>query len=542
MAASSRAQSGTADGGSQAEAKPEAEGVPVFRSTTTLVYLDVTVLDKKGRPVVTGLSKDDFSITEDSKPQRIFSFEAPTDAEDRDAGSAPAGRNDGSGGGSKADAAAPGLRPEETQTIIVLDLLNTQFKDFAFVRDQTRKFLLKQPETLPQATELMVLGNSAPKVLQGLTHSRSELVAALDHLPVIVPYKAEYRINFIGELIRQSYDALQQIAIENRGVAGRKNVIWIGAGPPNITMERLPDSQIEVVRRYVRHTVNLLVEARISLFEISPEFEVFADAVETKSQMAAVGAPLDQTTTYAPFSRGENWFAEFAPDTGGQVFNENDVGVAIDKSLELGSMYYTLTYQPPEGEADGRFRRIKVTLRNPDLQVVTKKGYFSREKGELLESDNRTVDMLRDVSLATIAFPALNVRIAGVVRHTDAQTAEFTVEFQDPKLHWMAADGGKSSTTVIVEAVSRSGHDDVLDSRVAKFYLLAASQDADDLAGVKPEVRMTLPIPRGMKNVRLALATEGGERIGSVDVDRKEIDAATATPTPQPQLRARKND
>ncbi len=57
------------------QAAPDTD--PTLRVTRTLVFLDVTVLDKKGRPVVTGLTKDDFSITEDRKPQSIFSFEAP---------------------------------------------------------------------------------------------------------------------------------------------------------------------------------------------------------------------------------------------------------------------------------------------------------------------------------------------------------------------------------------------------------------------------------------------------------------------------------
>ena len=45
--------------------------------SSRLVFLDVTVLDKKGHLVVTGLTKDDFTITEDKRPQPIFSFEAP---------------------------------------------------------------------------------------------------------------------------------------------------------------------------------------------------------------------------------------------------------------------------------------------------------------------------------------------------------------------------------------------------------------------------------------------------------------------------------
>jgi VWFA-related protein len=63
--------------GSIARAQQPSSDAPTIRVTSRLVYLDVTVLDKRGHPVVTGLTKDDFVITEDKKPQRIFSFEAP---------------------------------------------------------------------------------------------------------------------------------------------------------------------------------------------------------------------------------------------------------------------------------------------------------------------------------------------------------------------------------------------------------------------------------------------------------------------------------
>jgi VWFA-related protein len=519
------AQSNGSEASTQAAASgQQSAGIPVFRSTTTLVYLDATVVDKNGNPVVTGLTKDDFTITEDKQPQRIFSFEEPD---------VHGLSGDGSKGGGSAEAIAAGKAPE---TILVLDLLNTQYSDFAFVRDETRKFLMKQPEELAAPAEMLVLGNSALTVLLKPTRSRQELLAALDRMPRIRPYKAEYQINFIDELIRESYDALQQIAIQNRGVPGRKNVIWIGAGPPNIAGENLPDPLIDVVQSYVRHTVNLMVEGRITLFQINPGLLVGADALETKAQGASVGTSTDHTASFTPFSRGEKTFSEFSYETGGSLFNENDVSVAIQKSVDLGSKYYTLTYQPQDGEADGRFRRIEVKLRNPDLHVVTKEGYFSREKGELADSDNHTVNMLRDVVLATVPFPALNMRIAKVVRHPDTHSAEITLELDDKKLHWQATEDGKSSTTVIVTAVSRSGREDMLASRIAKFYLLAASQDEGQLENAKPTVKIALPVPRDTKNVRLALATEGGERIGSVDVDRKTIDAAPEAPTPQPQL------
>jgi hypothetical protein len=112
---------------SPAQGQQTAPAAPTFRVTSNLVFLDVTVLDKKGRPVVMGLTRDDFTITESGKPQRIFSFDAP------DAGAKTAG-----------NAAA---------TILVLDLLNTPFADFAFVRDSVRRYLALQPAQLDSPTE-----------------------------------------------------------------------------------------------------------------------------------------------------------------------------------------------------------------------------------------------------------------------------------------------------------------------------------------------------------------------------------------------------
>jgi VWFA-related protein len=127
--------------------------------------LDVTVLDKKGRPVVKGLTKDDFTITDNKNLQRIFSFEAPeTHVEDANAtDDRPAGK-------------AP-------VTIFVLDLLNSKFEDFAYIRYMVHKYLAAQPAQMNSPAELMVLGNNSLEMVQGYTRSKADLLYALDHVP-----------------------------------------------------------------------------------------------------------------------------------------------------------------------------------------------------------------------------------------------------------------------------------------------------------------------------------------------------------------------
>ena len=78
----------------------------------------------------------------------------------------------------------------------------------------------------------MVLGNSSLDMIQGLTRNRGELLDALKHMPKALPVKLNPA--FEDERPFQSTNALQQIALQNQGVLGRKNVIWFGPGGPGI--------------------------------------------------------------------------------------------------------------------------------------------------------------------------------------------------------------------------------------------------------------------------------------------------------------------
>ena len=195
-------------------AQKQPSDVPTFQLNSSLVFLDVTVLDKKGNPVVTGLTKDDFTITEDRKPQRIFSFEGPDVHQ-------------------IADAEENHITGKAPLNIIVLDLLDSEFQDFAYIRYELRQFLMAQPAQLADPAELMVVGNESLEMLQGYTRSRADLLDALDHLPAVLPYK-KMLPSFYWERFAQSIDALQQIALQNKGVPGRKTSVWVGHGGPNI--------------------------------------------------------------------------------------------------------------------------------------------------------------------------------------------------------------------------------------------------------------------------------------------------------------------
>jgi len=476
--------------------------IPTIVSTTTLVFLDVTVVDKKGHVVTSGLTQDDFSITEDKRPQRIFSFEAPADhvldkhsADDAPNGNAPT-------------------------TIFVLDRLNSSLEDFSFLSDQLQKYLEDQPAHLPAPAELMLLGNRSLELVQGYTRSRDDLLSALKHIPTAEPYKNIEA--FKDERFFQSIQALQQIALQNQST-GRKNILWLGRGGPGTALVRRNIYAIPKLQRFAHQTTNMLVDARISLFMIFPGLKVQEASSLPDQKTTETNVGLD------PFS-GDISFGVFVSETGGGAFyNQNDVDNQIRQSERLGGEYYTLTYHPAASssvtDTDGKFRHIRVTLRNPNLRAITKGGYFAPDKDNPIDPEKQTILNVSQAVQSSIPYNGLAMKIDNVIRHRELHTSEVNFVIQSKGIHWQSTEDGKSTTNLILLAVCFTSTHQILTSKLQGIAFTAKSQDQTALAGLSLNASVSFRVPRNTRSIRIAAQTEDGGSIGALDLSRQTIDA-----------------
>ena len=498
-----------------AQTPQTAPPVPTFRSTSTLVFLDVTVLDKKGNPVVSGLTQDDFSITEDKKPQRIFSFEPPQAhvLDKKSVNDNPDGR-------------AP-------VTIFVLDLLNSKFEDSAYLRYEAGLYLLSQPRQLAAPAELMVVGNDSMQLIQGFTRRRDDLLFALRHIPAALPYK-QMNGSFYSERFAQSIQDLQQIAIQNRAQSGRKNIVWLGHGGPAINTNALDPVTVDRLHQFIHQTANLLVDSRISLFVIYPGLPVTASPMNISALSAEVNIGDND-----PFA-GDINFGLLVDETGGKLFfNRNDLNVCMARSQQLGSQYYTLTYQPPDGPDNGKFRRSRIALPNPALHVLTKAGYFAQDSKPYTDPAQAPIANLAVASTATIPFHGLPFTVDTLTRHPDSRSAQLTAHIPGGELHWEPTDDGRFKTTLLFALVSLTETRDLLASRLERGTFTAVTGDPVRWANRTIPISVTVPTPRRTKTLRLLVETDPDQRLGSFDIGRKLLDAAPATPTPQPHVTSR---
>jgi hypothetical protein len=315
--------------------------------------------------------------------------------------------------------------------------------------------------------------------------------------------------------------------------------VWVGHGGPNVYLDALvfsPKFESEL-KQYVHSTTNMLVDARISLFVIYPGLPVRGSAV-TFSAMQA----YDDIGDDDPFA-GDINFGVFVNETGGKLFyNRNDVDKEIRTSEQMGAEYYTLTYQPRNFDANGKFRRIRVTMRDPSLRAVTKAGYFAPDKNLPNNPRQQSMSKLAEAVQSTIPFHSLDVSLSGVVRYPDSRSAEFTVELKSKNVIFQPTDDGKNSVILTVAAASLNEDRTILASKTARVTLMSANQVPTQLPEVLSRFQLTIRVPRKTQIVRVVMENQDGGRMGSADLDRKTIDAAPARETPVPQVHRRPPD
>jgi hypothetical protein len=310
--------------------------------------------------------------------------------------------------------------------------------------------------------------------------------------------------------------------------------VWVGHGGPSLFTEPLPDSVVNDLNRYVHDTTNMLVDARTSLFVIYPGLRVQGAGFNT----AEISADADIGDN-DPFS-GDINFGVFVNETGGNLFyNRNDIANEIKRSQELGSEYYTLTYEPEADHADGKFRRVRVTLRDPALRALTKTGYFAPDESAQVHPRKQKMIDVAEAVRSAIPFPALGLTIEGLVRHPDTGRVEFTVVLNSRNIAWQAGDNGKSTINLMLAAASLTEGRDVLASKLEAVTVSAATQDATRLAETLTRMPMRLQIPPKTQSVRVVVQIADNGRVGAAELNSRTLDASPQVPTPQPKLISR---
>ena len=316
----------------QAPAQPDSEQMT----------LHVNVSARNGDPVE-GLTKDDFTLTDNKRPEPITSLRALTGA--------------------------------QTGIVIVLDAVNLPYTEVSFARQQLTQFFSSNPH-LPQPTTLGVLLSDGLKMQPEFTTDGNALRAQLDHYSIGLRelprsagfYGAEDRLELSLSMFRGLVGQLPK--------EGMKRVIWISPGWPLLSgpgIQLNTAQQTAIFGNVVAFTTEL------------HRLQIVVDAVNPGGASEDVGRTnFYETFLHAPRNSrsvdlGELGLQVMAEQSGGLVLNgSNDIAGLIQRAMEQTKGGYELTFVPAPGEHENEYHELQIKVRRPGLAVHTTAGYYAR--------------------------------------------------------------------------------------------------------------------------------------------------------------------
>ncbi len=401
---------------------------PTIKVDVRQVLVPLIVTDKEGHHL-TGLTAPDFKIFEDGVEQKITAFSVQSSGvppvESTAAPASPLPAN--------APADTPGSAPARRTYLIVIDTLHTAFPNVNHLRDALKKLfreeqagdsqyavmaiarsltVLQNPTRDPEAVLKAIESKDFQKILKGaqqmvlkadLDRFREELDetrAACDRgdpecraktmvLPPQARSIAELDRNLTAGFLRQFRSLIEQLTQNG----GRRTVVLISDGfslaPGKAALEYLatyfPENRSaalqakERVQDEFEPLVRLAAKNNIPIYTIDSRGLYTNEYFDASNRGAplSVGPAVQRVMSEIALSEGDT-LAEMAAATGGTFYhNSNDLLSGLKRAFADGREYYTLAYVSTNANLDGKFRTIRIEVKDRKAVVNAKPGYWA---------------------------------------------------------------------------------------------------------------------------------------------------------------------
>ena len=545
-------------------AQPASAQDAVIRSTTRIVQVSVIVKDKSGQPV-TGLKREDFSISDGGKDEKIQLFSMETNDPP------PAQKQEKLPPGTYTNRLTNSTAPHSV-SVILLDSLNSLAADQNQSKQAVINFLLQLKPTDHVALYAL---ESKLRIIQDFTTDASLLLEAINKYksganlglasenagePAISTAQIGGRTggdqfsqifsdfqdsindataqsaNYMATVrTQQSLKALEIIAGRLAGTPGRKNLIWVAGNFPL----RIAFADIGFSQQYrdlapdMERTARAINTSNIAVYPV--DASGLGLTMKPQSGADSNGAPstsnapknngrpgrnsiglAEQIEATASAARVDSHSAmnELADRTGGRAFyNQNDVATAIRTVQDDARISYIIGYAPTHNKWTGQFREIKLKVNRPGVTVLYRKGYLALP-------DVTTDEQQRKLALGQAAASPVTASGLGIKVHPirkDAGTINMNIEMDIHEINFDMKDG-KNDGLVDLLFVMRDAKGTSLDQVHQPAALSLSPEDYKRLEGPGIGFTLPIPIPAGTTRVRIVVRDNSSGQVGSLDV------------------------
>ena len=524
-----------------------------FKVEVNYVEIDAHVTDAQGNFVRT-LSRDDFQIIEDGKPQALTAFsmvDIPIARVDPPLFSATA---------IAPDVVTNRMPFEGRVFVLVLDDLHTRFTRTARTRAAARQFV----ERYVGANDIVAVVNTSGygKSMQDFTSSRQLALTAIDRAmggkaesstqAALQDYyqnretpgtasSANASFNEMQRFnnARNSMRTLKNLADFMAGMRGRrKAVVYFSEGLNYNVADQFNNRYGADVQREIREFINAATRANVSVYSVDPRGVTngLEDGIEIAS-MPTDGS-ISMTSLMNEMRLEHDSLRVVAEETGGfAVLNQNDFRNAFSRILDDNSSYYVLGYYPANDKRDGRFRSVQVKLLPPGLKVRARRGYAAplpakKEKPPKGSPEERTTPALRDALESPIAISGLTISaFAAPFKGAGGNAAiALSIEVDGSGMKFTQRPDGLFANDLEIALFATGADGKVRDGARDVVSLSLKPQTHDIVRQSAFRIVRRIQVPPGNYQLRIG-ARESGGRMGTViyDLDAPDFSKGALT-------------
>jgi VWFA-related protein len=484
----------------------EVQQQPVFRTTVDRVRVDVVVTDGSDKPI-TALTKTDFSIIENGKPQAITDFRFI---------SVPVAQR-------AADVSVPRRAPPDVATnampspasrlwAIIVDDLHLIEADIVPIK----RTLADIVRALPPDDEVALVYTGRSDISLNFTTDLGQLLTAIDHVRDAVgfgldAYPELTRVDprYILRQATIASDAMRNVASSLAGSGHpRRALIYIGT---MTTINPQSAGGAQFLADELQRTFDQAKRSDVPIYTIDPRGTVLAeDAV--RGGIGVITSESIRGRISANIRHQQEWLHDIAINTGGRAFtNSSDLTKVVRDIMEENGSFYELAYSPDPLVRDGKFHEFSVKVNRPGVRVRARYGYVAPGARPDAPSLQQTIDAAMS---AGVNVAGLTLRAAAAPLGVSAKgvNTAITVEVSYPS----PADGSRRIDDTLALTVYAIDADAKVKARSSRQLRFAGTAPSDQPVTLLIDDLIELP-PQPI-TLRIGLASQQLGRAGTVQM------------------------
>ncbi len=326
---------------------------------------------------------------------------------------------------------------------------------------------------------------------------------------------------------RISLETLSKISDWVGSIRGRRKAIVYFSEGIDYNIYDFNKREATTIQERMRDVIAAATRSNVSIYSIDPRG---LTSLADESINVSGGFPDDPSLNLSLQSFqdslriSQDSLRSLSEETGGfAAVNQNDFSSAFQRVVQDNSSYYVLGYYPKNERRDGRFRRIEVKVKQPGLEVRSRRGYTApRGKAPTQKAvpNDQTSPPVRELLDSPLPINGIKLRAVAMPFKGSPPNASvaLVIEADGHSFNFAEKDGKLlNDFEVSTLAIDSNGKIRGGDRSLVNFALKPENRARFAETGVRVGTRLALP--PGRYQIRVAARESGSGHLGSLTYD-----------------------